>query len=221
MHVALAKPSSPDNVEELLHALGDIPPSRVLLHPPPGTATEEDLLRVQDRLCELVDGTLVEKGMGFEEGLVEVAIIQVLNTFVITHRLGVCGSASTTLRMLGGNIRLPDVNFFAWEDLPDRKLPKAKVPRIAPTLAIEVLSESNTAAEMKRKRAEYFESGTKLVWQFDPIARTVDVFTPPAPDSPTRLTAADTLDGGTVLPGFSVPLSEIFSVLDAGPASGS
>jgi Uma2 family endonuclease len=221
MHLAVEPTTRLETLEDLLHALGDISPSRVLLNPPPGSATEADLLKVTDRLCELVDGTLVEKGMGFEEGLLEITIGRILDTFVTAHRLGICGSASTTLRMLGGNIRLPDVNFFAWDDLPDQKVPKATVPRVAPTLAVEVLSKSNTTGEMKRKRGEYFESGTKLVWQFDPVTRTVDVFTPNAPDAPRRLTATDTLDGGAILPGFSVKLSEIFAVLDAGPATAS
>ena len=222
MHALIDQPSPRskiETVEHLLHALGDVPASRVLLHPAPGTATEADLLQVverHDRLCELGEATLVEKGVGFDEGILEAGISTILGTFVTAHQLGVCGSASTTLRMLGGNIRLPDINFFAWNDLPSGQLPKSKVPKLSPTLAVEVLSESNTPAEMKRKRGEYFESGTKLVWQFDPAARTVEVFTPDGPDTPMRLTAADTLDGGSVLPGFSVKLVEIFSVLDAG-----
>jgi Uma2 family endonuclease len=65
---------------------------------------------------------------------------------------------------------------------------------------------------MARKRQEYFRAGVHLVWQVDPRTRTVEVFT--TPDQSTVLHAAHTLDGGTVLPGFTLPLQELFSELD-------
>ena len=65
----------------------------------------------------------------------------------------------------------------------------------------------NLAAE-----CEYFRAGVRLVWVADPGARTVDVYT--APDQVTRLTEADTLDGGGVLPGFTLPLRDWFAELD-------
>jgi Uma2 family endonuclease len=207
-----------DTVAALLRRLGDVPAWRVLLHPAPGTATEVDLLRrveTAGRQCELVEGTLVEKPMGLPEGVLEAVICEVVGNFVRTRRLGFCGSSSSTLRMLGGNIRLPDICYFAWEDVPERRVPQVAVPKLAPTLAIEVLSEGNTADEMKKKRSEYFESGTRRVWEFDPRARTVDVYRPTAPESPRRLEASATLEGEDVLPGFSVKLAELFSALDS------
>ena len=83
---------------------------------------------------------------------------------------------------------------------------------MAPDLAVEVLSAGNTAREMARKRQEYFAAGVQVVWQVDPNARTVEVFT--APDQSTVLHEAQTLEGGTVLPGFTLPLQELFSELD-------
>jgi Uma2 family endonuclease len=79
-------------------------------------------------------------------------------------------------------------------------------------LAIEVLSRSNTPREMQRKLREYFEAGVKLVWFVDPEARTVTVH-----DSPAELRVVqegESLDGGSVLPGFVLPLRELFSELD-------
>jgi len=73
---------------------------------------------------------------------------------------------------------VPDVAFASWDRFPDRKIPKAPIPSLAPDLVIEVLSESNTKAEMERKRGEYFSSGVRLVWEFDPESRTVTVYTP-------------------------------------------
>ena len=75
--VALLAP--PETVAELLKRLGDIPPSRIRLQPPPGTATEKDVIAAEaktGRLCELVDGVLVEKAMGYYEDLLGCVLIQ-------------------------------------------------------------------------------------------------------------------------------------------------
>jgi Uma2 family endonuclease len=206
-----------ETVEDLLHELGDIPASRVLIHPPIGTATDADLLRnveVEKRLCEMIDGTLVEKPVGLHEGLLEAAIIMALASFVLPRKLGLVGSASTTMRILPEIVRLPDVSFISWRQMPNG-IPKEPIPSLSPDLAVEVLSAGNTKREMARKRREYFQGGTRLVWEFEPEIRQVAVFT--TPDTPTILTETHTLDGGQVLPGFSVPLREIFSALDQRP----
>ena len=62
---------------------------------------------------------------------------------------------------------------------------------------------------MARKRREYFAAGTRLVWEVNPRRRTVTVYT--GPRTSTRLTETDTLTGGDVLPGFSLPLAELFA----------
>jgi Uma2 family endonuclease len=80
---------------------------------------------------------------------------------------------------------------------------------------VEVLSESNTADEMARKRREYFAAGVRLVWQVAPLTRTVEVYT--APEQVTVLHEEDTLEGGAVLPGFALPLREFFAELDQQP----
>jgi len=204
-----------ETVEELLRELGDIPASRVLINPPIGMATDADLLRkveVEHRLCEMVHGTLVEKPVGLHEGLLEAAIITVLSNFVLARNLGLVGSASTTMRILPGIVRLPDVSFISWQQIPGGRIPQEPIPSLSPVLAVEVLSATNTKREMARKRREYFEGGTRAVWQFDPQTRRAEVFT--SPEASMILTEADTLDGGDVLPGFSVPLREIFSILD-------
>ena len=65
---------------------------------------------------------------------------------------------------------------------------------------------------MARTRQEYFAAGVQVVWQGDPNTRTVEVFT--TPDQSTGLHEAQTLEGGAVLPGFSLPLQEWLSELD-------
>jgi Uma2 family endonuclease len=91
-------------------------------------------------------------------------------------------------------------------------VPTEPIPGLAPDLIVDVLSESNTDAEMGRKRREYFTAGIRLAWFVDPVARTVTVYT--AVDQSTLLHAAHTLDGGAVLPGFGLPLQEPFDELD-------
>jgi Uma2 family endonuclease len=65
---------------------------------------------------------------------------------------------------------------------------------------------------MQLKRLDYFRAGTRLVWIVDPEARGVDVYT--SPSTSAHLTGADTLDGGDVLPRFSLPLEKLFGQLD-------
>ncbi len=198
----------------LVEDLGGVPLDRVLVDPPPGLATEKELLRfveVDKLLVELVNGTLVEKPVGFNEDRIGMEIAFALMDFVRPRNLGVIAGPTGTLRMSGGNIRLPDVTFVAWSDVPGGVLPKEPVPRLPPTIAVEVLSPSNTKAEMARKRREYFESGTKLVWEVDPSTRTVGVYRPSAPDDPQVLTEAQAIDGEHVLPGFRLPLVSVFA----------
>ncbi len=116
------------------------------------------------------------------------------------------------MRLLQGLIRIPDVAFIRWAALPGGKVPAAPVPQIVPDLAVEVLSDSNTAREMTRKVGEYFATGVRLVWIIDPDPRTVAVYT--TATDPVILSEADTLSGGDVLPGFALPLKDLFAELD-------
>lgn len=200
---------------ELLEHLGGLPPERVRLRPTPGTATEQDVLDVdahEDRHCELIDGVLVEKTMGIEESLLATELGALVSVFVKSRKLGIVTGEGGTVGLLPGQVRIPDVAFFSWDRLPGRRVPKVPIPAIYPDLAIEVLSVSNTKREMARKLREYFTAGTRLVWYIDPGPRTVAVYT--RPEQVTVLTEADTLTGAEVLPGFQVPLRELFAALD-------
>lgn len=113
------------------------------------------------------------------------------------------------LRLAPGLVRIPDVSFVSFERLPERKVPREPIARLVPDLAVEVLSASNTHQEMERKLRDYFTAGVRLVWFVDPPARTVTVFT--APEQSRLLHESDVLDGGEVLPGFTLPLVELFA----------
>ena len=204
-----------ETAEDLLNDLGGIAPSRVRIRPTPGTATEADLIEANSRkatIYELVDGVLVEKGMGFTESVLAGVILAILRGFVVPRNLGLVSGPDGMLRLLPGLVREPDVAYISWRRIPGGKFPTEPIGGFAPDLAVEVLSPSNTRAEMARKRREYFEAGVRLVWEVDPRARTVDVYQ--SPEHPTRLDATRTLDGGEVLPGFALPLVELFAELD-------
>ena len=204
-----------ETLADLLARLGNVPARRVRLHPSPGTATEKDVLAVEareDRLCELVEGTLVEKVMGYRESALASLLIMFLNGFVFPRKLGLVTGPDGTIRLMPGLVRIPDVAFLSRKRYPGGKLPEDPIPDLAPDLVVEVLSKGNTKKEMRLKLREYFRVGVLLVWYVDPRTRTVEVFT--GIDQSVTLDEAQTLDGGDVLPGFRLALRELFGVLD-------
>jgi Uma2 family endonuclease len=212
-----------ENAADLVKKLGNVPLDRVCFKPPPGTATERDLLAAlarKERHYELVDGTLVEKAAGFAESIIGTQIICAVGNFAEEHDLGVVAGAGGTVRLGKGLVRAPDVGFFCWDKLPDRKLPSKPFPDLAPDLAVEVLSKTNTPAEMRRKLREYFLAGVRLVWIIDPRKRQAEVYV--APDAPAAtLDESQALDGGDVLPGFTLPLADLFALLPEEPKKAS
>ncbi len=205
-------PETPATIGELLKRLGNIPAGRVRLHPTPGTATEKDVIRVldhEDRLCELVEGTLVEKPMGLEESVIAIRLGTALNVHVRPRKLGLVTGPDGTIKLFAGLVRIPDVAFASWDRFPGRKWPKVPIPLLAPDLVVEVLSKGNTRAEMKRKLGEYFGAGVRLVWLVDHRKRTVSVHT--SAEHSVVLKEGQSLDGGDVLPGFRLSLDELFA----------
>jgi Uma2 family endonuclease len=195
---------------DLRQRLGGIPLERIWFHPAPGTATEKDVIEAEDRenrLCELVDGTLVEKAMGFEESRLAIELAYVIKSYLDQHDLGICVGADGMMRIAPGLVRIPDVSFVTWDRLPGRESPRDAIPDLAPDLAVEVLSEGNTEAEMARKVREYFEAGVVLVWLIDPKKRTAQVFS--TREKAVLVRAGQALDGGDVLPGFTLLLSDL------------
>lgn len=207
------------SLADLQEHLGGIPLSRIRLRPPPGTATENDVIEAErrDHLCELIDGTLVEKDVGWRESRVAMHLGHLLSSFLDQHDLGIAAGADGTVRLMPGQVRIPDVAFFSWNRFPNRQLPEESIPDLAPDLAIEVLSRGNTEAEMRRKLRDYFAAGVRLVWYIDPAKRSSRVYT--AADRGSAVAEDQPLSGGDVLPGFEVALKEILARVDRqGPA---
>jgi Uma2 family endonuclease len=198
---------------DVLRHLKGIHPRRIPTSPSPGTATVRDVIRLDRKrheggVFELVDGVLVAKVGGFWEAVVAGRIIYPLQTFQARHDLGVVVGAGGLMQLGPRLVRAPTVSFVSWDQLPGRAVPRQPVPRIHPDLAVEILCPGNTTAELARKRRDYFAAGTRLVWQVDWRSRTVNVYT--APDEFTTLAESGTLDGGDVLPGFTLPVRSIF-----------
>jgi Uma2 family endonuclease len=198
--------AKPRNVADLLQRLA-VPPERIRLDPQPGWATEEDVIR--HHMCELIDGTLVEKAMGYYESRLAFVLIGYLEEFLRRNDLGFGLDSAGMVRVKAEQIRMPDVAVFLWKHFPDRKLPAVQILDVVPDLAVEILSPSNTLKEMERKRSEYFAGGAQLVWEVDPVKRSVEVYI--APDVSTTLDENATLDGGAVLPGFTLPIRDWFA----------
>ena len=202
-------------VQAIAERFGRIPPWRIRKDVVQGLAREHDVLAIharEKRLCELVDGFLVEKPMGYEESLIAAEIIRLLGNFVSRRKLGIVAGEGGMLKLAIGLVRIPDVSFVARARLSAGKPPRHPIPRLVPNLAVEVLSTSNTRREMIRKRAEYFDAGVELVWMVDPKSRSVEVFTNPSESEVYEVGQA--LNGGTVLPGFKIKVRDIFTPLD-------
>ena len=199
---------------ELAERFGPIPMDRIVTRPAPGQATEKDAIELSDRkvrLCELVDGILVEKVMGAYESLVAVELIRLIATFVKKHKLGVVLGEAGLLKLAPGLIRIPDVAFLSKKKFPGGRFPRASAWSLAPDLAIEVVSKGNTKKEMNEKLHDYFDAGSKLVWYVYPKLRQVEVYTGP---TAKRIVKHDQmLDGGDALPGLEVNLRELFAEL--------
>jgi Uma2 family endonuclease len=202
---------SSETLADLLHRLGDIPADRVRLHPPPGMATEEDVIRC--RLCELIDGALVEKAVGWEESLWGMSLGTRINNHLARHRIAVVAGPDGLTRLKAGRVRQPDVAVYLLNRFPRGKGKRQAICELPPDWAVEVLSASNTRREMEIKRRQYFEAGVRRVWIIDPRQRTIEDWT--APQEKRLLTVDDTADLGDILPGFTLKLADWFAELDA------
>jgi Uma2 family endonuclease len=203
---------------DLVERFGAIPLNRVVQNPPPGTATEQDVIDLdehEDRLCELIDGTLVEKTAGAYESFLAAALIRLLGDFIVRNGLGVVLGEAGMMRLAPGLVRIPDVSFISLGRLPDHRMPREPIANLVPDLAVEVISSGNTRREMDSKLQEYFTAGVRLVWYVYHTPRR-EVYVYVSPTEYSIVHEGEMLDGGTVLPGFRVAIAELFAE-PAGP----
>jgi Uma2 family endonuclease len=195
---------------ELLEQLGDVPIERIRFRHPLGRATEEEYVRYAEksgRGCELVDGVIVEKPMGYYESRRAIVLGRLLGNFLVQNPQGIILGTDGMVR-IEGQVRMPDVAFYPWTAFPSGRLPRTAILAATPTLAVEVISPSNTEGEMERKRRECFLAGTLLFWQVYPDERRVRVYTDPV--TFTDHGDADTLAGAPAIPGFTLSVRAWF-----------
>lgn len=170
----------------------------------------------EDLHVELIEGEIEEMApAGGEHGVIALNTGAEIRNFAKAHDLGYVTAAETGYalhrRTVGKDTVLaPDIGFVAKARAPEG-LPKQFVP-FAPDLAVEVVSPSESYTQVARKVALYLRYGTRLVWIIDPSNKTVQAHTlADGVQSSRTLDEAGTLDGGDVLPGFTLPVREIFA----------
>ncbi len=179
--------------------------------------TPEELDRLPDAVnYELVGGQLVERHMGSESSSIAAAIVHVLLSFVKSRRLGHAFTTDCGYQCFPDDpdkLRKPDVSFVARGRLPDDRPPAGYI-RIAPDLAVEVLSPGDLASEVEEKVRDYLAAGVKLIWIVSPNTKTVRIHRPATSKlGPAgALTEVDTISGEEVLPGFECSVAEFFQI---------
>lgn len=160
---------------------------------------------------ELVRGRLIrEPPAGMDHGHLANHVAYLVTGFAYQHDLGEVYAAETGFVLFEDppTVRAPDVAFVSRARLPSTE-EAVGFGRMAPDLAVEIVSPSNTAAEILDKVADYLEAGSRLVWVVEPAGRRITVYR--SRTEIQLLQEGDALDGYDVLPGFSLSVAEIFA----------
>ena len=159
---------------------------------------------------ELVKGELRKMSpAGSEHGAIIVNVTLLLGQHVKANNLGVCFGAETGFKIASDpdTVRAPDVAFVRRERVPESGITKKFWPG-APDLAVEVLSPGDTYEEVDEKVEDWLDAGARAVWVVNPKRRSVSVYR--SMTDVARLSEADELEGGEVVPGFRCKVSELF-----------
>jgi len=180
---------------------------------PEGTFTIEEFQRLplEGRRWELLDGAVVQmEPHGMDTSALTASITFAIGRHVRESNLGVVYGAGCGFRSWPGKetVRVTDASFTRYDRLPADRNPH-DFPHWAPDLTVEVFSPFERMATVIGRVAMFLQAGTRQVWLVNPTSQIVTIFYPEAPL--TSLGADDTLDGGDVLPGFSIPVAEIFA----------
>ncbi len=176
--------------------------------------TDAEFMEInRDGRFELVNGELIDMGnSGAKHGYVAIILSAALFNCISKQKLGAMFDSSTAFKMKNGNKRSPDISFVGKErlqgldDLPDGFLDGA------PDLAVEILSPGNTVQEIHEKLVEYFENGTRLAWVLHPKEHYILVYRS-AQQPECLLKSIDSLDGEEIVPGFTLPVADLFQKL--------
>lgn len=167
---------------------------------------------------ELVDGQLVERTMGTESSWVALQLAALLVVYCKSHNIGWVFGADAGFQCFPGapdKVRKPDVSFVRSDRLPAGP-PKGHC-RVAPDLAVEVISPHELYSEVEAKVDEYLAAGVRIVWVIDPPHRAVRVHR--ADGTVTDLRDSDDLPGEDAVPGFRCRVGDLFVRSPAGPVN--
>jgi Uma2 family endonuclease len=175
------------------------------------TLAEFELLPDTEERRELVRGRLVrEPPAGYEHGRLGSRLLLRVARHVEERALGETLGSETGFILFEDppTVRAPDVAFVSAGRVPDAGS-RAGFARLAPDLAVEVVSPSNRLSEIQDKALDYLAAGSRLVWVLEPEGKRVVVYR--TREDIRILMEGDVLDGEDVLPGFSVPVAELFA----------
>lgn len=169
---------------------------------------------------EIVEGRLVRMpGSGIKASWIAMRLSYFLMNFVIPRNLGIVTGADGTYDLTRPGdptetALIPDAAFVQAGRFPPMNTPAAaKYGKLAPDLVAEVVSPSQDRKEMDDKARLYIERGVRLAWIIWPDAQEVDLWRPTLPTTPVKtLGLADSLDGLDVLPGFALPIRDLFNL---------
>lgn len=176
------------------------------------TATIEDMLALPDdgHRYDLIRGEIIKLAPATgEHGAIAGELARLIGNVARPERRGRVYTAETGF-ILGRDpdvLLCPDVSYVQASRLGPLEEQRQFLDQ-APDLAVEVLSPSESLRSIREKVSAYLDGGTQAVWVVDPVRRSLSVYM--ADGSFEILSEADVLDGGEVLPGFSVPVAEIF-----------
>ena len=161
---------------------------------------------------EYIDGRVVRKmSPVFPHSVIQLGLANALNAFAEPRNLGVAGVEIRAV--FGGSSPVPDVSFFVAERTP-KYVRKQAPPAIThpPDISVEILSPGQGTAKLRRKIRHSLKHGSKLGWLVDLLREEIAVLRPGR--KAQILKVGDVLSGEDTLPGFSLPLEEIFGWLD-------
>ena len=159
---------------------------------------------------ELVDGRLVERNMGNKASWVGSRLIARLVRHVEENRLGWVFTSDNGFRIdptRPNLVRRPDISFVRFGRFPNEE-PSDVYDRLAPDLAVEVISPGDASIEVEEKTNEYLAAGVRLVWVVQPTVQRVMIYR--ADGTLAALRATDELSGEDVVPGFRCSVAELF-----------
>lgn len=163
-----------------------------------------------DAPFELIQGELIRVSpAAIKANYVLVTLIGELHAFVRPRGLGrlSVGEGGYLLEMNPDTVVAPDIGFVRRERLPD-PIPDRGYMEVCPDLIVEVISPTDERGEIQRKQALYERVGVPVVWWVDPRREIASVYV--QGNAVEIIDRNGRLDGGSLLPGFSLLLSEVF-----------